>query len=87
MMRPHMHGWAVRSPSQWSERRGAKALVHGVGKWDGAEVRLARPGFTCCRVEESGGWLGNNQKDGREVLMCFGHGELSGPASAFGSCP
>ena len=49
-------------------------------------VRLERPGFTCCRVREGGGWLGNNQKDRREVQVCFGHRELSGCGSAFGSC-
>ena len=86
-MRPHMHGWVVGSPSQWSERRGSKAVVRGLGKWYGAEVRLARPGVTPCRVGESGGWLGNKQKDGREVQVCFGHGKLSGPGgSAVGSC-
>ena len=58
-----------------------------MGTWDGAEVRLERPGFACCGVGEGGGWLGNNQKDGREVQVCFGHGELSGSGSAFGSCP
>ena len=50
------------------------------------EVRLERPCFTSGRVGESGGWLGNNQKDGREVQVCFGHGELSGSGSAFVSC-
>ena len=50
------------------------------------EVRLERPGFTSCRVGESGGSLGNNQKDGREVQLWFGHGQLSGSGSAFGSC-
>ena len=50
------------------------------------KVRLERPGFTSCRGGESGGWLGNNQKDGREVQVWFGHGELSGSGSAFASC-
>ena len=58
----------------------------GGGKWYGAEVRLERPAFTCCRVGEGGGWLGNNQKDGREVQGWLGHGELSGSGSAVGSC-
>ena len=49
-------------------------------------VRLERPGFTSCRVGEGGGWHGNNQKDGREVQVCSGHGQLSGSGSAFGSC-
>ena len=53
-------------------------------------VGLERPGSTSCRVGEGGGWIGNNQKDVREVQVCFGHGELSGVSgvsSAFGSCP
>ena len=49
-------------------------------------VRLERPAFTCCRVGEGDGWLVNNQKDGREVQVWFGHGELSGCGIAFGSC-
>ena len=39
-----------------------------------------------CRVGESGGWRGKILLDRREVQMSFGHGELSGPGSAFGSC-
>ena len=50
------------------------------------EVRLERPCFRSGRVGESAGWLGNDRKDGREVQVCFGHGELSGSGSAFGSC-
>ena len=49
-------------------------------------VRLERPGFTCCRVRKGGGWLGNVLLDGRVVEVCFGHRELSGSGSAFGSC-
>ena len=49
-------------------------------------VRLERPVFTSCRVGEGGGWLDNSQKDGREVQVGFGYGELSGSGSAFGSC-
>ena len=31
-----MHGCSSRSPSYWSGRRGDKAIVRGVGKFDGA---------------------------------------------------
>ena len=57
--------------------------------WGGGmaqKVRLERPGFTSCRVGEGGGWLGNNEKDRREVQVCFGHGQLSGSSSACASC-
>ena len=37
------------------------------------EVRLERPRFTSCRVGESGGWLGNNQKDRRECVLAMGN--------------
>ena len=76
-----------RRPSQWSEGRGPKAVVRGLGKWHCAEVRLERSRFGSRRVGESGGWLGNaqQQQDGREVQVWFGHGELSGSDSAFGS--
>ena len=87
LMWPHIHGWAPRRPSQWSERRGSKAVVRGWGNGVEQAVRLARPGVTSCRVGESSGWLGNKQKDGRDVQLCFGHGELSGVSSAFSSCP
>ena len=85
-------GWRMRlcssrRPSQWSEGRGSKAVVRGLGKWHCAEARLERPCFRSCRAGESGGWVGNNQKDGREVQVWFGHGDLSGSGSAFGSCP
>ena len=49
-------------------------------------VRLERPGFTSRRGGEGVGWLDNNAKDGREVQVCFGRGELSGSGGAFGSC-
>ena len=49
-------------------------------------VRVEIPGSASCHGGESGGWLGNNQKNGRELQVCFDHGELSGSGSAFGSC-
>ena len=49
-------------------------------------VGLERPGSTSCRVGEGSGWLGKNRKDGWEVQLCFGHGELSGAGSVFGTC-
>ena len=64
----------------------SKGVARGLGKWNGAEVHLERPGFTFCRVGEGVGWLGNNRKDGREVQVCFGHGELSGSGRSLGSC-
>ena len=48
-------------------------------------MRLERAGFTSCHVGEDGGWLGNNQKAGREVPVWFGQGELSASGSAFGN--
>ena len=56
-----------------------------LGREMAQEVRWEIPGSTPC-VGKGGGWLGNSQKDGREVQMCFGHGKLSGSGSAFGSC-
>ena len=48
---------------------------------------MERTEFTSCRGGEGGSWLGNNEKDdGREVQVCFGHGELSGSGSACASC-
>ena len=49
-------------------------------------VRLERQESTSCRVGEGGGWLGNVRLHRREVQMWFGHGQLSGAGSAFGSC-
>ena len=86
LTRPHSHCCAVRSPLQWSERSCSKGVVRGLGKWNGAKVHLERPGFTFCRVGEGVGWHGNNRKDGREVQVCFGHGELSGSSRSLGSC-
>ena len=59
-------------------------MVWGTGM--AQAVRLEKPGSTSCRVGERGGWLGNNQKKGREVQVCLGNGDLSGSGSAFGSC-
>ena len=81
-----MHG----SSSKESTAVVGKAWVQLCVVWGsgGAEVRLERPGSTSCRVGESGGWLGNVLLDRREVPhhLWFGHGELSGVGSAFGSC-
>ena len=47
---------------------------------------MERPCFRSGRVGESGGWIGNNQKDGREAQVWFRREELSGSGSAFGCC-
>ena len=83
-------GWRMRlcssrRPSQWSEGRDSQAVVRGLGRCYCSEARSERPGFRSCRAGESGGWVGNNQKDGREVQVCFARGWLRGSGSAFGS--
>ena len=87
LMRPDMHG---TSGLPGVHRTGGKGVVARrwcvVWRRDMAqEVRLERPCFRSCSVGESGGWLGNNQKDGQELQVWFGHGKLSGSGSAFGN--
>ena len=87
LIRPHMHG---TSGLPGVHRSGRRAVVPSrscvVWRRDMAqEVRLERPCFRSCSVGESGGWLGNNQKDGQELQVWFGHGKLSGSGSAFGN--
>ena len=82
--------WAAALPGVHCTGRKGMApkglcVVWGIGM--AQKVRLKRPGFTSCRAGESGGWIGNNRKDGREVQVCCGHGQLSGSGSAFGGCP
>ena len=87
--RPHIHGRSGLPGVHRSGRKGVvpRRLCVVWGSGMAQAVRLKRPCFRSRRVGESGGWLGNNQKDGREVQVCFGRGELSGSGSSFCSCP
>ena len=88
LKRPHMHGTSGLPGVHRSGRKGVVPRRLCV-VWRGAmaqAVRVEIPGSASCRGGESGGWLGNNQKDGREVQVWFGHGELSGSGSAFAIC-
>ena len=88
LKRRHMLGRYALPGVRCSGRKGVVprrlCVVWGIGM--AQTVRVEIPGFASCRGSESGGWLSNNQKDGREVQVCFGHGQLSGSGSAFGSC-
>ena len=86
--RPHMRGTSGLPGVCRSGRKGVvpRRLCVVWGRAMAQPVRLERPGIRRYRVGESGGWLGSNQKDGRELQLWFGHGELSGSGGAFGSC-
>ena len=86
--RPHRRGTSALPDVCRSGRKGVVPRRLSV-VWGGQmaqKVRLEKPGFTSCYGGEGGGWLSNNQKDGRELQVWFGRGELSGSGSAFGSC-
>ena len=86
--RPHTHGTSGLLGVHRSGRKGVVPRRFCVVWRRGMaqKVRLERPCFRSCSRGESGGWLGNNQRDGRESQVWFGHGELSGSGNAFGNC-
>ena len=44
------------SPPWWSARRGSKALLFYVGKWDGAGGALQAPAWVLCFFGDGGRW-------------------------------
>ena len=88
LKRPHLHGTSALPGVRCSGWKSvvSRRLCVVWGREMAQTLRVEMPGSASCRGGESGGWLDNNQRDGREVQVWFGRGKLSGSSSAFGSC-